>query len=39
MLEYGTTKDGKQYYMTLIGPKDTIEKHKKGFEEFLKTFK
>jgi hypothetical protein len=32
-------KDGKQYYMTLMGPKDTVEKHKKGFEEFLKNFK
>jgi hypothetical protein len=32
-------KDGKQYYMTLLGPKDTVEKHKKGFEEFLKNFK
>ncbi len=34
------TKDGKQqYYMTLLGPKDTIEKHEKGFKEFLKNFK
>jgi len=32
-------KDGKQYYMTLLGPKDTIEKHEKGFKEFLKNFK
>ena len=32
-------KDGKQYYLTLLGPKDTVEKHKKGFEEFLKNFK
>ena len=32
-------KDGKQYYMTLLGPKDTVEKHKKGFEDFLKNFK
>lgn len=33
------SKDGKQYYLTLLGPKDTVEKHKKGFEEFLKSFK
>lgn len=32
-------KDGKQYYMTLLGPKATVEKHKKGFEEWLKNFK
>jgi hypothetical protein len=32
------TKDG-QYYMTLVGPTKTIEKHKKGFEEWLKNFK
>ncbi len=32
-------KDGKQYYMTLLGPQKTIEKHKKGFEEWLKNFK
>jgi hypothetical protein len=32
------TKDG-QYYMTLVGPAKTIEKHKKGFEEWLKNFK
>jgi len=32
-------KDGKQYYLTLLGSKDTVEKHKKGFEEFLKNFK
>lgn len=32
------TKDG-QYYMTLVGPAKTIEKHKKGFEEWLKHFK
>lgn len=31
-------KDG-QYYMTLLGPAKTVEKHKKGFEEFLKNFK
>jgi len=31
-------KDG-QYYMTLVGPAKTIEKHKKGFEEWLKNFK
>ena len=33
------TKDEKQYYMTLVGPKDTVEKHKKDFEEWLKNFK
>jgi len=32
-------KDGKQYYATLLGGKATVEKHKKGFEEFLKNFK
>ena len=32
-------KDGKQYYMNLLGPKNTVEKHKKGFEEWLKNFK
>ncbi len=32
------TKDG-QYYMTLLGPAKTVEKHKKGFDEFLKNFK
>lgn len=32
------TKDG-QYYMTLVGPAKTVEKHKKGFEEWLKNFK
>ena len=32
-------KDGKQYYMTLLGPKATVEKHKKAFDEFLKNFK
>ncbi len=32
-------KDGKQYYMTLLGPQKTVEKHKKGFEEWLKNFK
>lgn len=31
--------DKKQYYLTLLGAKDTVEKHKKGFEEFLKNFK
>lgn len=33
------TKDGKQYYMTLLGPTKTVEKHKKSFEEWLKNFK
>ena len=32
------TKEG-QYYMTLVGPAKTIEKHKKGFDEWLKNFK
>ena len=32
------TKDG-QYYMTLLGSEKTVEKHKKGFDEFLKNFK
>lgn len=32
------TKDG-QYYMTLLGPDKTVEKHKKGFEDWLKSFK
>ena len=32
-------KDGKQYYMTLLGPAKTVEKHEKGFKEFLKNFK
>lgn len=32
------TKDG-QYYMTLLGPEKTVEKHKKAFDEFLKNFK
>lgn len=31
------TKDG-QYYLTLLGPAKTVEKHKKGFEEWLKNF-
>jgi hypothetical protein len=31
--------DGKQYYMTLLGGAKTIEKHKKGFEDWLKSFK
>ena len=32
------TKDS-QYYFTLIGPEKTVEKHKKGFDEWLKNFK
>ena len=32
------TKEG-QYYMTLVGPAKTIEKHKKAFDEWLKNFK
>jgi len=30
---------GKQYYMTLLGPAKTIEKHKAGFDGWLKNFK
>ena len=32
-------KDGEVISMTLVGPAATVEKHKKGFEEFLKSFK
>jgi hypothetical protein len=32
------TKDG-QYYMTLLGPAKSVEKHKKAFDEWLKNFK
>lgn len=32
-------KDGGQYYITVLGGAKTIEKHKKGFEEFIKNFK
>jgi hypothetical protein len=32
-------KDGKQYYLTLLGSKDTVEKHEKAFKEMLKTLK
>lgn len=32
------TKDG-QFFMTLLGPAKTVEKHKKSFEEWLKNFK
>jgi hypothetical protein len=28
-----------EYYLKLIGPAKTVEKHKKDFEEFLKNFK
>jgi hypothetical protein len=31
-------KDG-QYYLTLLGPEKTVEKHKKAFDEWLKSFK
>lgn len=31
-------KDG-QYYMTLVGPAKTVEKHKAAFEEWVKNFK
>jgi hypothetical protein len=33
------TKDGRQYYMTLLGPAKTVEKHKKAFDEWVKSFK
>ncbi|WP_020475309.1 hypothetical protein [Zavarzinella formosa] len=33
-----TTEQG-DYYMTLLGPAKTIEKHKKDFQEFLTNFK
>ena len=32
-------KDNKQFYMTLLGPKTTVEKHKTPFEGWLKSFK
>lgn len=32
------TKDG-QYYMNLLGPTKTVDKHKKDFEGWLKNFK
>lgn len=32
------TKDG-QYYLTLLGPAKTVEKHKKDFDQWLKNFK
>jgi hypothetical protein len=32
-------KDGKQYYLTLVGPQKTVEQHKKEFEDWLKSFK
>ena len=32
-------KDGKQYYLWLLGPGKTVDAHKKGFDEFLKGFK
>jgi len=32
-------KEGEVVSMILVGPAATIEKHKKGFEEFLKSFK
>ena len=31
--------DNGDYYLTLLGPAKTVEKHKKDFEEFLKNFK
>lgn len=32
-------KDGKQYYLWLLGPAKTVDKHKKEFEGWLKSFK
>jgi hypothetical protein len=32
-------KDGDQYYIWLLGPQKTVEKHRKGFEDWLKNFK
>jgi hypothetical protein len=32
-------KDGKSHYLWLLGPKATVEKHKKEFEGWLKSFK
>ncbi len=31
--------NGNQYYMTLLGPKATVEKHKKAFDALLAEFK
>jgi hypothetical protein len=33
------TTDSGDYYLTLVGPAKTVDKHKKEFEEFLKNFK
>ena len=33
------TTDTGDYYLTLLGPAKTVEKHRKDFEEFLKNFK
>ena len=33
------TTDKGDYYLTLLGPAKTVEKHKKDFEEFLKNLK
>ena len=33
------TSDKGDFYMTLVGPAKTVEKHKKDFEAFLKNFK
>ena len=34
-----TIADKGEYYMTLLGPDKTVEKHKKDFEEWVKNFK
>src|SRR5262245_23656798 len=33
------SKEADSYYLVLLGPEKTVEKHKKGFEEWLKNFK
>jgi hypothetical protein len=33
------SKEGDSYYLRVLGPEKTVEKHKKGFEEWLKNFK
>ncbi|HEY2784299.1 MAG TPA: hypothetical protein VGJ05_04915 [Fimbriiglobus sp.] len=33
------SKDGDSYYVRLLGPEKTVQKHKKEFEEWLKNFK
>jgi hypothetical protein len=33
------SKEGDSYYLVLLGPEKTVDKHKKAFEEWLKNFK